>query len=157
MNLPTSRSLLKIGDIAATSGLSVKTIRYYEEIGLLVPTVARSASGYRLFDPAVVERLAFIKRAQSLGLSLMEIREILLVHDRGEIPCGEVKQHLQERLEQVNQQLRELTALKSELQALLSDWQEQPPTEQLADAICPNIQTDDWVPDEPLAGVKNAR
>jgi MerR family copper efflux transcriptional regulator len=72
----------KIGQVAHTSGLSVKTIRYYEELGLLDPVVNRTDSGYRIFHPRIYNRLAFIKRAQSLGLSLQEIGDILKVHDR---------------------------------------------------------------------------
>ena len=56
---------LKIGQVSTKSGLPVKTIRYYEEIDLLSPNVERSEAGYRLFDPNVLNRLAFIKRAQS--------------------------------------------------------------------------------------------
>ncbi|HBL11466.1 MAG TPA: heavy metal-responsive transcriptional regulator, partial [Cyanobacteria bacterium UBA11162] len=76
-------SWLKIGDVSSQTGLSVKTIRYYEEMGLLAPTTTRSESGYRLFTPQALKRLAFIKRAQSLGLSLSEIHEILEVYDSG--------------------------------------------------------------------------
>lgn len=141
MNLPIVESLLKIGEVASNSGLSIKTVRYYEEIGLLSPTVVRSHTGYRLFSPRVVERLAFIKRAQALGLSLNEISEILRVHDQGQLPCGEVKHHLEEKVAAISQQIAALETLRSELQNLLSGWQEHPPREQALDRICPNIQS----------------
>lgn len=131
---------LKIGDVATRSGLSVKTVRYYEEIGLLAPTVERSDSGYRLFDPSVVNRLAFVKRAQSLGLSLSEIREILNISDRGELPCEEVKQHLAMKVEEINHQINALEILKSELQQLLNHWQDHPSHDHEDTTICPNIQ-----------------
>ncbi len=137
---PATSKLLKIGSVATRSGLPVKTIRYYEEIGLLTSAVQRSESGYRLFDGLVLNRLAFIKRAQSLGLSLSEIKEILNVHDKGELPCGEVKQHLQAKLEEISEQIEALQTLKAELQGVLSGWQEQPPAERIAQTICPNIQ-----------------
>lgn len=133
--------LLKIGEVANLSGLPVKTIRYYEEIGLLSPTVARSESGYRLFSESVTNRLSFIKRAQSLGLSLNEIREILQVHDRGELPCHEVKQHLQGKIHAINQQIQELQRLQSSLQDVLSVWEEHPPLDRAAQTICPNLQS----------------
>lgn len=133
---------LKIGDVATRSGLSVKTVRYYEEIGLLAPTVERSDSGYRLFDPSVINRLAFVKRAQSLGLSLSEIREILNISDRGELPCDEVKQHLALKVDEINQQIKALQLLKSELQQLLNHWQDPPSVVQTDTKICPNIQGD---------------
>jgi DNA-binding transcriptional MerR regulator len=132
--------LLKIGEVAAESGLSVKTIRYYDDIGLLWPTVDRSRSGYRLFAPEVLTRLAFIKRAQGLGLSLAEIAEILKIRDRGDIPCDQVKQRLQAKVADINQQIIALEGLKGELQELLSQWEDQPSASRMADTICPNIQ-----------------
>lgn len=68
--------MLRIGKLAATTGVSVPTIRYYEQIGLL-PEADRTASGYRRFAPEAVRRLRFIRRAQQLGFSLDEIRELL--------------------------------------------------------------------------------
>ncbi|NJL35890.1 MAG: heavy metal-responsive transcriptional regulator [Leptolyngbyaceae cyanobacterium RM2_2_4] len=131
---------LKIGEVASNSGLPVKTIRYYEEIGLLTPTVDRSETGYRLFNPQVLNRLAFIRRAQSLGLSLSEIHQILNVHDEGELPCGEVKQHLQAKVQAITEQIEALETLRSELQGILSGWEEQPPSYRIAQTICPNLQ-----------------
>jgi len=131
---------LKIGEVANHSEIPVKTIRYYEEIGLLVPATTRSESGYRLFNPSVLNRLAFIKRAQSLGLSLREIQELLEVHDSGELPCGAVKQHLLLKVEAITHQIEALEILKSELLGVLSGWQEQPADNRIAQTICPNIQ-----------------
>ncbi|MCT7972339.1 heavy metal-responsive transcriptional regulator [Laspinema olomoucense] len=133
---------LKIGEVSATSGLPVKTIRYYEEIGLLEPTVERADSGYRIFDSTVLNRLAFIKRSQSLGLTLTEIKDILQVHDRGELPCGEVRHHLEAKVAAIDEQIRSLETLRSELQGILKGWQEHPPDDQIAHTICPNIQPD---------------
>jgi MerR family transcriptional regulator, copper efflux regulator len=134
------KTLLKIGEISAASGLPVKTIRYYEEIGLLTPMVERSESGYRLFRSPVLNRLAFIKRAQALGLSLNEVQQILMVHDDGQLPCGEVKQHLEAKVAEINQQMEALETLRTELQGILSGWQDQPPDDRIAQTICPNIQ-----------------
>lgn len=134
-----SSRLLKIGEVATFSSLPIKTIRYYEEIGLLAPTVSRSDANYRLFRPAVLWRLAFIKRSQSLGLSLHEIQDVLQVHDEGQLPCGEVKQNLQRKVEQVTAQIEALEILRSELQGVLSGWQDQPTAEIAAQTICPNL------------------
>ncbi|NJR40983.1 MAG: heavy metal-responsive transcriptional regulator [Leptolyngbyaceae cyanobacterium CSU_1_4] len=131
--------LLKIGEAALKSGLSVKTIRYYDEIGLLTPTVERSKSGYRLFKPQLLKRLAFIRRAQALGLHLSEVQQILAVHDQGELPCGEVKQHLEAKLIEVRQQIEALETLEMELKGILSGWQDQPKG-LLLQTICPNLQ-----------------
>lgn len=140
--LATDAIRLKIGEVATQSGLPVKTIRYYEEIGLLVPTVERSPTGYRLFQDEVLNRLAFIKRSQSLGLSLSEIKEILELYDRGQLPCGEVKQRLKEKLTAIAQQIEALETLRTELQGLLSGWQDRPSSDRIARTICPNIQSD---------------
>lgn len=140
--MSAATSELKIGTVATYSGLSVKTVRYYEELGLLAPSVKRAASGYRLFSPSVFNRLAFIKRSQSLGLSLEEIGAILAVSDAGELPCGTAKQHLLHKLEVITEQIKNLEILKSELQGILSGWQDEPPQELMAQTICPNIQAE---------------
>ena len=133
-------ALLRIGEVAAESGLPVKTIRYYEETGLLLPTVERSESGYRLFQPQVLNRLAFIRRSQSLGLTLQEIQQILAVHDHGQLPCGEMRQHLELKVEAIEQQIQALETLRAELKGILSGWQNQPSSDRIAQTICPNIQ-----------------
>jgi DNA-binding transcriptional MerR regulator len=133
---------LKIGEVAAESGLPVKTIRYYEELGLLAPSVQRTKSGYRLFDESVFNRLAFIKRSQSLGLSLSEIQNILAVRDAGKLPCGVVKELLVHKLEAIKEQIKALEILQFELQGILSGWQDNPTHEKIAQTICPNIQSE---------------
>lgn len=140
MEMTVLTNRLKIGEIAYLSGLSVKTIRYYEDIGLLAPTVERSSSGYRLFHEQVLKRLTFIKRAQSLGLSLEEIKPLLARYDQGELPCAEVKQQLQTKIRAIATQIEALKNHHTQLQAILELWQEQPSDHQLSQTICPNIQ-----------------
>lgn len=141
MTITETGSLLKIGEVATSSYLPIKTIRYYEEIGLLTPTVRRSESNYRLFEPTVLGRLAFIKRSQSLGLSLREIQDILVVHDQGQLPCDDVKQNLQQKVQQITEQIESLQLLRSELKGLLSGWQDRSPEDITAQTICPNLET----------------
>ncbi len=131
---------LKIGEVAVRSGIPVKTIRYYEDLGLLAPTVERSDTGYRMFQMQALKRLEFIKRAQSLGLRLQEIQALLAIHDQGELPCPEVKQQLQAKIQTITTQIEALENLQAQLQRLLSTWKDQPPSDQLAQTICPNIQ-----------------
>lgn len=133
---------LKIGEVAAESRLPVKTIRYYEELGLLTPSVQRTKSGYRLFDESVFNRLAFIKRSQSLGLSLSEIQRILTVRDADRVPCGMVKELLVHKLEAIQEQIKTLEILQFELKGILSGWQDSPTHEKIAQTICPNIQSE---------------
>ncbi|MGL5871757.1 MAG: heavy metal-responsive transcriptional regulator [Xenococcaceae cyanobacterium] len=126
-----------IGSIASESGISIKTIRYYDELGLL-KTNGRTEGGYRLFDSDVFVRLKFIKRAQNLGLSLSEIKEFLEVHDRGNLPCDQIKVKLEEKLTAIEEQIQQLQILKQELKGLLSGWSKIP--EQPEETICPIIE-----------------
>jgi DNA-binding transcriptional MerR regulator len=126
-----------IGAVAKQSGIPIKTIRYYEELGLL-KTTGRTEGGFRLFDADVFVRLNFIKRAQSLGLSLSEIGEFLQVRDRGELPCELIKVKLEDKLVAIERQIRELTILKQELAGLLSGWETIPECPETT--ICPIIE-----------------
>ncbi|WP_024545667.1 heavy metal-responsive transcriptional regulator [Picosynechococcus sp. NKBG15041c] len=130
----------KIGTVARQSGLPVKTIRYYADLGLLGDTMGRSPKGYRLFSAAVLNRLAFIKRAQALGLSLQDIRNILAVHDAGTLPCGVIRELLEAQLQEINQQMATLRILKGELQGILSGWQDFSNQPQSPSTICPNLR-----------------
>lgn len=116
MLLPAQLKL--IGSVAKESGLAIKTIRYYEELGLLKSS-GRTDGGYRLFDSNVVVRLSFIKQAQSLGLSLSEIKEFLDIHDQGELPCENVKLKLRDKVLEIERQIEQLQLLKLELERLL--------------------------------------
>ncbi|MGI8504815.1 MAG: heavy metal-responsive transcriptional regulator [Hassallia sp.] len=126
-----------IGSVAKESGISIKTIRYYDELGLLKVS-GRTEGGFRLFDYDVLARLHFIKRAQSLGLSLSEIKDFLDVHDGGELPCEHIKPKLQDKLIAIDEQIRQLFILRQELQGLLSDWDTTP--ESSEQTICPIIE-----------------
>lgn len=126
-----------IGAIAKQSDIPIRTIRYYDDLGLL-KTNGRTEGGYRLFDSDVFVRLKFIKRAQNLGLSLSEIKEFLEVHDRGDLPCDQIKVKLEEKLIAIEQHIQQLQILKQELKGLLSGWQKIP--EQPEETICPIIE-----------------
>ncbi|MBW4536375.1 MAG: heavy metal-responsive transcriptional regulator [Pleurocapsa minor HA4230-MV1] len=126
-----------IGAIASESGIPIRTIRYYNDLGLL-KTNGRTEGGYRIFDSDVFVRLKFIKRAQNLGLSLSEIKEFLSVHDRGNLPCDQIKVKLEEKLEVIEQHIQQLKILKQELKGLLSGWKKIP--EQPEETICPIIE-----------------
>jgi MerR family copper efflux transcriptional regulator len=135
----TSTQLLKIGAVAQESGLSIKTIRYYDGMGLLMPSVRRNQAKYRLFEPMAIKRLKFIKKLQSLGLTLKEIKNILDVYDSGNVPCAKIKGYLLKQLENINTQIDSLNSLKKELQNILVDWQELSSNQEQPGTICPNI------------------
>ncbi|MGW4632859.1 heavy metal-responsive transcriptional regulator [Nocardia sp. NPDC004415] len=110
---------MKIGELAAASGVTTKTIRFYEGQGLM-PEPDRTPGGYRDYTADHIARLRFIRRAQAAGLSLREAAQILSIHDSGEQPCGHVRTVLNERLDHVRAQIAELTTLESHLHALLA-------------------------------------
>ena len=104
----------RIGQLAAELGVTSKTIRYYEAVGLL-PAVRRSPSGYRQYTEADCDRLHFIIRAKNLELTLHEIADILSVCDRGEPPCAPLALLLDQKIAAVDQQARRLRTLRREL------------------------------------------
>ena len=108
---------MRIGALAERLGVTTKTIRFYESIGLL-PDPARTASGYRDYAEADAERLTFIKTAQRLGLTLDEIREIIAFRDRGQRPCGYVAQVLHRQVADLDRRIREMRKLRDELKGL---------------------------------------
>jgi len=87
----------RIGEVAAAVGLNPKTLRYYEEIGLLPPP-PRTATGYRLYDEEAAERLRFILQARAVGLTLEEISEIMRLRGDGQEPCAHVLALLDRKL-----------------------------------------------------------
>jgi DNA-binding transcriptional MerR regulator len=97
MVLIQDKQLLLVGQVTEQSGVPIRTIRYYESLGL-IQSSARTKGGYRQFTGDVLTRLAFIKRAQHLGLSLEEILDILKVYDHGQPPCYDIHEKLQEKL-----------------------------------------------------------
>ncbi|MCP9785890.1 heavy metal-responsive transcriptional regulator [Cyanobium sp. N5-Cardenillas] len=128
---------MKIGVLAGRSGLPVKTLRYYEDLGLL-PAIGRSEGGYRLFAEESLRRLEFIRRLKTLGLSLEEIQGCLTVHDAGDLPCTDIQIQLERQIGRIDAQIEELGQLRQELQGLLAGWQSDPAKER--DVICPNLR-----------------
>lgn len=110
------REGMTIGEAAAEAGLPTKTLRYYEEIGLLVPK-ARAANGYRSYGPEQVRRLRFLRRARRLGFSIEECRELLALHAEGR-PSAEVKALAEARIREIEERLRELESLCDGLRQL---------------------------------------
>ncbi|MGD9620740.1 MAG: heavy metal-responsive transcriptional regulator [Mycolicibacterium sp.] len=131
---------MKIGELASLTNASTKTIRFYEDSGLL-PAPPRSASGYRDYGPDSIDRLRFIHRCQAAGLTLQKVRQILAIHDRGERPCAHVREVLNARLDQVRAQIAELVALEGHLQTLLERAPDDPAsTEHDRSTVCPILE-----------------
>lgn len=105
-----------IGYAAKTAGVGVDTVRYYEREGLL-SKAARTASGYRLYAEADVERLRFIRQAKALGFTLDDIAELLRLQDgRGTRP--QVRARARQRIDDLDRKIRELSAIRDALVAL---------------------------------------
>ncbi len=109
---------MRIGELAERAGTSVKTIRYYDRIGVLRST-ERSESGYRLYGDAALDRYRFVRAAQAVGLRLGEIREIIALRDRGETPCGFVVDLIGRRAAELDDRIAELQELRDELRSLV--------------------------------------
>ncbi len=117
--------LLTIGKLAAGVGVTPDTLRYYERLGLLPPP-SRTRSGYRLYQPALAERVAFIGKAKALGLTLEEIREVLRVAADGTPPCEHLRATLSRRLREVETRVAELEELRGTLARALRRSRKQP-------------------------------
>jgi MerR family Zn(II)-responsive transcriptional regulator of zntA len=105
---------VRIGELAAKVGITTKTLRFYEEAGLLPPP-DRAANGYRDYGPEVLPRLDFIRRGRAAGLTLTQIREVIEVRESGDAPCGRVYQLLTERLADVDRHIADLQVLRATL------------------------------------------
>ena len=106
-----------IGQLAARAGVSVDTVRYYERSGLLSPQV-RLASGYRRYSELQVARLRFIRRAQELGFSLKDIRELLGLSKQRDV--ARVKRAAEKKLAEVEERLAALTRVRDGLATLVT-------------------------------------
>lgn len=115
------RLSLKIGEVSLASGIGIEALRFYERSGVLGKPL-RSMSGYRLYDEGVLERLAFIKKAQTLGFSLDEIKQIISDARSGTSPCDEVREIVRRRLAELDERMREMRRYRTELAQTLEDW-----------------------------------
>lgn len=131
-----SSAQLKIGEVAKLSGIGIEALRFYERSGLL-GRPGRTHSGYRLYDHAVLQRLDFIKRAQVLGFSLDEIKQIIADKQAGKSPCREVREIVRHRLAELDERLREMRRYRNELGAALVKWEE---TGELDGHVCGLIE-----------------
>lgn len=112
---------LYIGALAKRTGLARSTLRYYERIGLLAPS-ARTSAGYRVFSDRTLVELTFVRRAQALGFTLSEVREVLRLYRRGASPCERVVATAKRRLAAVERELERLSAFHNLLAAQIADW-----------------------------------
>ncbi len=123
---------LTIGYLARAANVNIETVRYYQRIGLIMEPV-KPSSGYRIYPPETVARIKFVKSAQALGFSLQEIAELL---DLGSGHCHDVRLRAEQKRTHIDQQIKDLTSLRSTLDNLIQSCQVD------ADKIhCPIIET----------------
>ena len=131
-----SKESLTIGRVGAQTGVGRRAIRLYEAHGL-IPRPARAENRYRLYPPETVELLRFIKRAQAIGLKLVEIKEILGIRRQGRFPCEHVRAILQQKVTALDQRLTDLLELRRELRGMLRDWSRRSGAKGF---VCPHIE-----------------
>jgi DNA-binding transcriptional MerR regulator len=131
---------VKIGDVARRVGLATSAIRFYEDSGL-IPEPERNSSGYRDYDPAVVDRIAFIRAGQAVGLTLRELGQVLQIRDQGEAPCHHVTELLDARILDVDHRIDDLQNLRRDLTALREKATDIDPAHCPPESVCRIIVT----------------
>lgn len=113
---------MKIGDVARQSGLPSKTIRYYEEIGLIRPAI-RQDNGYRDYDDRAIRMLHFVKRARGLGFSVADCRNLLSLYQDRDRASADVKALARHRVEDIDRKVAELQDMRQALLHLIDRCQ----------------------------------
>ena len=126
---------MRIGELAAAAGTTTKTLRFYEESGLL-PQTERAANGYRDYGPEALSRLDFIRRGRGAGLTLAQIREVIDIRDAGEAPCHHVYELLTARVFDIERQIADLDALRADLIQRRDQAGEADPSTCPAETVC---------------------
>ena len=113
---------MKIGEVARLTGVGIETLRFYETNGLL-DKPKRTYSGYRMYGDDVLERIAFIKKAQMLGFTLEEIGQLIKHKQNGQSPCEEVREIVTTRLIELDERITQMRRFRRELTATLREWE----------------------------------
>ncbi|MFN5464607.1 MAG: MerR family transcriptional regulator [Cyanobacteriota bacterium] len=119
---PALPSPLKIGTVASRSGLTVKTIRFYCDEGLIQPG-SRSEGGYRLFDEGVFAELALIRTLRAMDIPLQEVRRILEAKRTGVCTCSDLKARIRSKAGEIGEKILALQGLQAELFGMLESWE----------------------------------
>jgi DNA-binding transcriptional MerR regulator len=126
---------MKISDLALQTGTTPKTLRFYEEIGLL-PTPARTSGGYRDYDERAISVIKFVKAGKAIGLTLTEVRNLVRVRDEGTSPCSAAIDLLDQHLADIERRISELRSLKKDIAELRVRAESLDPTECPQESIC---------------------
>lgn len=126
---------MRIGELSKQTRVAVKTLRYYEEIGVLA-NAPRGPQGYRDYPDEIVDQVRFIKASQAVGLSLKEIREVIAHRQAGVTPCQQVLALLQLRASDYQERIDELKLALATLNQLIERAQELEPRDCVAGGVC---------------------
>ena len=126
---------MQIGEVAQKVGLATSAIRFYEDKGL-IPEPHRTEAGYRDYDPAVVDRIRFIRAGQAVGLTLRELNQVLQIRDGGHSPCRHVTDLLDTRIHDVDQRIEELRNLRRDLTAMRRNASRVDPADCPPESVC---------------------
>lgn len=126
---------MKIGEVARRVGLATSAIRFYEDQGL-IPEPLRTESGYRDYEPAVVDRIRFIRAGQAVGLTLRQLNQVLRIRDEGGSPCRHVTELLDIRIDDVDQRIEELHVLRRDLTAMRLNASDLDPADCPPESVC---------------------
>lgn len=131
---------VRIGELAKKTRLSVGTLRYYSNLGLLQPS-KRGNNGYRYYSQNAGKQVEFIQKAQAIGFTLKEIKTILDVRDRGEKPCSLVQSLLDRKIEQIQIQIEKMSLFEEELKGYRTKWISNSALESDSQEVCPLISS----------------
>jgi DNA-binding transcriptional MerR regulator len=118
-----SPSTLRSGEVASLAGVSTDTLRYYERRGLL-PRPPRDASGYRRYPQAAVVRVRVIQQALDAGFTVEDLARVFKVREAGGTPCRDVLGIARTRLDELDERIAGLTALRQQLRRVVGEWEE---------------------------------
>ena len=131
-----ARDGLFIGEVATRNGTSRKALRVYEAAGI-IPKPRRTSSGYRLYDNAALDVVAFVRQAQRLGFTLDEIKDIISIKRSGRAPCPHVRELVNRKAIELEKTLADLQEVRHGLRVLLWRWPSQRTSKAL---VCPHIE-----------------
>ena len=126
---------MRISELAGQTGTTTKTLRFYEDAGVM-PEPTRTPNGYRTYDDSAVTRIRFIKAGQGVGLTLAELRNLLTIRDDGRAPCSAAIELLDTQLDDITSRIRELQAMKRDLSQLRDRALELDPADCTPESVC---------------------
>ena len=131
---------MTVRDVAMQAGVAPEVVRYYSRIGM-IKSKRNQDNGYRLFDKKIVTEISFIRKAQNLGFTLKEIKQILSHSSSGTSPCPMVRNIIEEHIEENRIRLDELQSMQTRMEAALKQWKNLPDGTPNGDSVCVLIES----------------